>query len=254
MKKEITIAVTAFFFMTLSAISYANAIDDKAKYIFISENKVDVSGDHKVDKVMIKGIPYEKGSQFLKEIILDIHASNGKTYEANLEEGFDPTVQFVDLNHDGIKDMFISINTGGSGGISNYNLFTLKDFSLTDLDVPEPLIINGQFQNGYKATITIQETNQSFTFDLRNRADDYERLGLFQNGKLSEPTELMVDPFSTLKPTMLSSNKYGLIGIQAISGAYHADRIALVESVWEYKAGKWNLKKVRILETRPRKK
>ncbi len=253
MKKEIAIATGAFFFMTLTAMTYAYAVEDKNKFVVISDNMVDVTGDDRIDKVLIKGIPYEEGTQFLKEIILEIHASNGKTYKEELEEGYEPTVQFVDLNHDQIKDMFISINTGGSGGISNHNLYTLKDFSLTNLGVPEPLMINGQFLNGYKAAITIQDTNQSYTFDLRNRADDYERLGLFQNGKLSEPTELMVDPYSTLKPIKLSSKKLGLLGIQAISGAYHADRIALVESIWEYDAGKWNLKKTRVFESKPPK-
>ena len=253
MKKVFTITVTAFFFMTLTAITYAYAIDDKEKFIVISENIIDVTGDNKDDKVFIKGIPYEEGTQFFKEIILEIDASNGKTIKANLDEGYDPTVYFVDLNHDGVNDMFISINTGGSGGISNHYLYTLKDFSLSNLEVPEPLIINGQFLNGYKANITIQDTNQSYTFDLRNRAEEYERLGLFQNGKLSEPTELMIDPYSTLKPIMFSSNRNGLIGIQAISGAYHADKIAFVESTWEYDAGKWDLKKTRILETKPRK-
>lgn len=253
MKKEIAIAIAAFFFMTLTAMTYAYAVEDKNKFVIISENMVDVTGDGKEDKVIIKGIPYEEGTQFLKEINLEINASNGKTYKADLEEGYEPTVQFIDLNHDQIKDMFISINTGGSGGISNYYLYTLKDFSLTNLGVPEPLMINGQFQNGYKASITIQETNQSYTFDLRNRANDYERLGIFQNGKLSEPTELMVDPYSTLKPIQLKDEKYGLIGIQAISGAYHADRIALVESIWEYDSGKWILKKTKVLETKQRK-
>ena len=253
MKKEFPIAAIVFFLMTLTAITYAYAVDDKEKLVVISENMIDVTGDNKNDKVFIKGIPYEEGTQFLKEVILEIEASNGKIFKANLEDGYDPTVHYVDLNHDGIKDMFISINTGGSGGISNYFLYTLKDFSLSNLEVPEPLMINGQFLNGYKASITIQDTNQSYTFDLRNRADDYERLGLFQNGKLSEPTELMIDPYSTLKPIKLSSNRYGLMGIQGISGAYHADRIAFVESVWEYEAGRWNLKKTKILETKSRK-
>ena len=59
----------------------------------------------------------------------------------------------------------------------------------------------------------------------------------------------MVDPYSTLKPLQLKDKKYGLMGIQAISGTNHADRIALVEAVWNYENGKWVLKNTKVLQT-----
>lgn len=250
MKKEFVFAFAAFFFMISTAITgYAG--DEGNKMILVSEEKVDVTGDGKKDTVYIRGIPYEEGTQFLKEIQLEIAASNGKKYKVELEGGYGPKVQFVDLNHDGVKDMFVTVDTGGSGGISNHNVYTLKDFTLKDLTVPDPLIINSQFLNGYKANVTIQKTGQSYTFDLRNRAEDYKRLGLYQNGKLSEPTELMVDPYSTLKPVLIKGDQYGLIGSQAVSGAYHADRIAIVEGTWFYENGKWTLKNTKVFEVNP---
>jgi len=249
MKKEVVFAIAAFIFMTLSAITYAYAVENNEKMILLSEEKIDVSNDGKKDTILLKGVPYEEGTKFLKEIQLQIDASNGKSYKVELEPGYSPAIQYVDLNHDGLKDMFISIDSGGSGGISYYYLYTLKDFILQDLGVPDPLVINSQFMNGYKANISINDTGQSYTFDLRNRADDYERLGIYHNGKLSEPMELMVDPYSSLKPIQMNDKMYGLIGIQAVSGAYHADRIALVEATWYYENGKWVLKNTKVLET-----
>lgn len=135
--------------------------------------------------------------------------------------------------------------------MSNFYLYTLKDFKLIDLSVPDPLVINSQFENGYKATISIQNTKQSYTFDLRDRSEEYERLGLYVNGKLSEPTELMVNPYSTLKIIPIEGKK-GLLGVQRISGAFNADTIAFVESFWLYEDGKWILKDTKVMKMNSR--
>lgn len=254
MKKEIVFALAAFFFITLSAMTAAYAGEIASKFITVAKYKEDVTGDGKKDQIVLKGLPYEEGTEFLKEIYMEITASNKKSSKVELDSGFNPRAVFVDLNHDGLKDIFVTVDTGGSGGITNHYLYTAKDFNLTDLTVPEPLVINSQFLDGYKATLTIQDTGESYTFDLSNRAEDYERTGLYQKGKLSEPTELMVDPYSTLKPVLVGGKQFGLQGTQLVSGAYHADGIAIIESVWLYENGKWALKKTRVMETNPQKR
>ncbi|MEH7524481.1 hypothetical protein V7149_14575 [Bacillus sp. JJ1503] len=254
MKKELVFALAAFFFLSLSVMTGTYAGENKMKMITVSKEKAELTGDGKKDTIIIKGLPYDEDTEFLKEIYLKITTSNGKTLTAEFDGGFNPRATYVDLNHDCLKDIFVTIDTGGSGGITNHYLFTAKNSALTDLTVPEPLVVNSQFLDGYKASLAIQETGESYTFDLSNRAEDYEKTGLYQNGKLSEPTELMIDSFSTLKPVKVDSIQYGLKGIQAVSGAYHADRIAIIESLWLYKDGKWFLKNTRVMETNLQKK
>jgi hypothetical protein len=254
MKKEFSLALMAFFFLSLNAITGAYALEEKGEMLTLLQEEKDISGDGKNDKITIVGIPYEEGISYLKEIYLKITASNGETYKVELKSGFDPTIKFVDLNHDGVEDLFISIPTGGSGGLSHYFLYTLKDFQLTDIGIPDSLTITSQFQNGYKASMTIENTGESYTFDLKSRKKDYNRLGLYHNGKLNEPTELMVDPYSLLKPIILKNRSYGLKGIQQISGAYHADGIAFVESKWYYGNGKWNIFGTKVMESEQKKK
>jgi len=263
MRKEFGLVLLALFFFSLNAITGAYAVENndleqqnenKHKIEPIIENQTilkeeaDVSGDGKPDIIQITGNHYEEGSSYLKDIYLEISGSDGHKYQAELDSGYEPTLKLVDLNHDGIDDMFISIPTGGSGGISNYFLYTFKDFSLTDIGVPEPLMITSQFLDGYKASMTIDNTGQTYTFDLKSRKKDYKRLGLYTNGKLNEPRELMVDPYSTLKPIQVKGESYGLKGIQQVSGAYHADGIAFVESTWYYENGKWNLVDTKVMD------
>lgn len=259
MKKEFGLAFLALFFLSLNAITGAYAVEDKAienkgnnekeMQTLIKEEK-DISGDGKPDVIEIKGIHYEEGSAYLKEIFLEITGSDGKKVQKELDGGYEPTLKLVDLNHDDLDDLLISIPTGGSGGLSNFFVFTFKDSILTDLGTPEPLNITSQFLNDYKAVMTIDNTGETFTFDLKSRKKDYNRLGLYTKGILNEPRELMVDPYSTLKPIKIKEkgDSYGLKAIQQVSGAYHADGIAFVESTWYYENGKWNLIHTKIMD------
>lgn len=241
MKKELLITFSAFFFMSFTAFTGVYAGESNEKTVTISEEKVDVTGDGKKDLIYVKGVPFEEGAQFLKEIYLKIRASNGKVYKIDLEGGYDPKTTYKDLNHDSVKDILMSIPTGGSGGLSNFYLYSLRDFQVTNLNVPEPLAVSSQFEDDYQASITIEETGQSYSFDLSDRKADYERMGLYQDGKLNEPTELMVLPFGTLKPIKVKNGLYGLKGSQRINGAYNADGIANIESTWLYEEGKWQV-------------
>jgi hypothetical protein len=246
MKKELLITFSAFFFMSLTALTGVYAGESNDKTVRVSEEKVDITGDGKKDWIYVKGVPFEEGAQFFKKIYLKIKASNGEIYKIDLDGGYDPTTIFKDLNHDSVKDIFISVPTGGSGGLQNFYLYTLKDFHVANLTVPEPLAVSSQFEDGYKASITIGETGQTFHFDLSDRKDEYDRLGLYQGGILNEPTELMILPFGALEPLRVKENLYGLKGIQRISGAYNADGIGNIESTWLYENGKWQVLSVEV--------
>lgn len=251
MKKELLFAFAAFFFMSLSAITGVYAVEEANKLeTVIVKEQVDVTGDGKLDTVYVKGEPFEEGAIFLRSITLDIFSATGKNQKIKLEGGYEPRIDFTDLNNDGVNDIFLSVNTGGSGGVSNHYLYTLKDNQLINLTVPEPLVIQSSFLNGYKANMTIENTNESYQFDLRNRSKDYERLGLYHNGKLNEAAELMVLPFGTLKPVKVTGNRIGLKGSQRVSGAYNADSIAYVESSYVLENGKWKLLDTNVMELR----
>lgn len=113
--------------------------------------------------------------------------------------------------------------------------------------VPNPLEVESQFINGYKAKFTILQTGKSYWFDLQDRKDYYKKLGLYHNGKLNEPTELTVNPFSTLKPALVKEHEMGLIGLQRVTGITKADTIAYIQSSWLYKGEGWKLIKADVL-------
>ncbi len=248
MKKLVLSIITFGILFALPALETSAA---QVKPKTIVSTKENVTCDGKKDTLSLIGIPYDETANFLKEIYLRVQFSEGGEKTLQVGSGYEPTVQFADLNHDGCKDVFVSIQTGGSGGIVENELYSFKDRKFVDLSVPLPVQVEAYFIDGYKARIKLPN-NKSYTIDLSGRKEDYDRMGLYKDGKLSEPTELMIDPYSSMKITRTLSG-LGLNGIQRVSGAYHADGIGDIESLWFYANGKWVLEKVKFRELKSRK-
>ncbi|NQD67074.1 hypothetical protein HP456_14255 [Bacillus haikouensis] len=247
MRKELLFAFSTFFILSLQAIAGNFSEENHSEQPEINQLTVksyskDVTGDGKTDKIELKAIPYSPDALFLKEVWAEITTSNGSEMRIDYEGGYEPQIKYVDLNHDGIKDMLFSTATGGSGGLYYMALHTLADNKLLNLGLPEGLTIQAQFQDNYKSVITFTDTNQSYTIDLRDRKEEYERLGIYTDGKLNEPMELIVSPLAFFEPSKIKGKTdKGLKGYQQISGAYKADGIGTAESYWYYENDKWNL-------------
>ncbi|MCM2532511.1 hypothetical protein NDK43_09090 [Neobacillus pocheonensis] len=241
LKKEIVIIAAAFFLTSLTMITGVYAIEEKAKTVTILKEETDITGDGQNEVIYLLGVPYQNKDSYLKKIYIEIAASNGKRYKIPFESGSKASLRLADLNHDGGKDLFVSVQTGGKSGITINYLYSLKDFICKNLTVPEPLEVESGFVDGYKANINIMETGKKYVFDLNDRKKYYKKLGLYHNGKLNEPTELTVNPYSTLIPIPIKGEEMGLKGIQRITGIANADTIGYVESSWINVDGKWKL-------------
>jgi hypothetical protein len=241
MKKEMLLVIVSFFLMSLTAITGVYAIEENTDIVTISKDEADVTGDGKEEVILLKGVPYQKEDSFLKEVYLEISASDGNTYTLPLESGSKASLQLADLNQDRVQDLFSSVLTSGSEGVVNTYSYSLKDFVQTNLAVPEPLEMDSHFLNGYQAEIKLAKSEKSYVFDLKDRKKYYKKLGLYNKDKLNEPTELTVNPFNSLQPVHLAGNKVGLMGEQRVTGIANADVIASVSSTWVFEDKQWKL-------------
>jgi hypothetical protein len=250
MKKELLLVASAFFLMSVTGV---HAFDEKTKTVTISKHESDVTGDGINESIQLKGVPYEGEEDYLKEIYIDIFTEDDKQYTIPLESGSKASLQLVDLNQDGVKDIYANVLTGGSGGSTLSYLYTMKDTIKKELAVPDPLEIDSTFEDGYKAKINIALTGETYLFDLKDRKKYYKKLGLYYKGKINEPMELTVNSYQSLKPVKLANGKFSLKGVQRITGIANADNIAYVESTWNYRDGKWSLTGTRVNTSNQRK-
>ncbi|MCJ7840166.1 hypothetical protein MUB24_04415 [Lederbergia sp. NSJ-179] len=227
-------------FVVCFSFSIPSIAAEKGKAIL--EYKHDVTGDGKPDEIMVYGIPFKGGSPYYQKVWAEIITSEGQKLKIDYEGGYEPKLDFADLNHDGVKDILYSSATGGSGGIYNYALHTAKGGKVKEIPLPTPLAIQGYFDQDFVAVIKIPGMKNAITLDLWSRRKDYISTGLYQkNGQLNEPTELMIDPIAFFEVIKIKDKEgFGLKGYRQISGAYHADQLGVVETEWYFENGEWH--------------
>ncbi|MFY0543936.1 hypothetical protein [Brevibacillus sp. H7] len=222
--------------------------EQPAGYEEISRYEVDVTGDGKNDQVKLLGKRFEQASPFFQSLL--VHVDNPVTQKQSVftaEGGYGPKLEFCDFTGGKVNEILLSADTGGSGGIVIYSLFSLKGDNPVTLTVPPPLTIDGQFADKYKVNLTMKETNKAYTIDLRDRRQQYDQLGLYRKEKLVKPTGVMPNAYHLLKP--VDSNRDGvceLQGVQRVAGVANADTIAYVTSLWKWQEDKWMLQDVSV--------
>lgn len=240
-KRFMLIICMAFFCLIVIDKGFAQ---EKELYHFFEE-KADVTGDGKADIISVKGTQKEKG--LFEQVYFEIETSNGLKHAIMQQGGYQPQIAIKDLNHDGLDDLFISIPVDYSTNKANHYFYSFKGNVITEYTVPDSLNIQSELLDHYKGKISINgEQVETVTLDLGEWADEYERLGIYQNGILNEPTELNVLPYSNFEPTLDQDGRHVIKGTQKINGLTNKDVIALVEAIWSFDKGEWVLVDTKI--------
>ncbi|SFD93163.1 hypothetical protein SAMN05216238_1062 [Lentibacillus persicus] len=207
----------------------------------LSEFNIDLTGNSSNEKVKLNGVPFAPDSNYYTEINTIISDSKDKQWDITYEGGYNPAIKFYDLDHDGVKDIFYQSDAGGNKGLYHYHLHTFKKDQLKEIALPEQQSIQAKFVNGFKIEIQIDYEAEPITAKLNNRSSKYIKLGIYnEEGKLLDSTTPLVEPISFFEPVEVEGREgYGLKSYQHISGAYHADLIGTVETVWYYDRDKW---------------
>lgn len=229
-----------------------NGIQQQAfdNYVLLDQQRIDVTGNGQPDLVRLIGHRIDPQRVYYEHVYVQVYPNvpprfrpqpnqplppSQRPLSIRFTGGYEPKMQFCDFTGERIQDVFVSVATGGSGGIGEYHLATFAGNIPRELPVPQPLTVSGRFLDDYKVQLRISETGQTTVINVADKKQQYEREGLYRNGKLVKPTETLPNAFSTLEPT--DRNRNGICelrGIQRIAGAYNADTIAYVISVWGY--------------------
>lgn len=240
MKQKTSLIV---FFLVLLPI-YISAEEERTQtppVKTVQTYKVDVTGDGQNEIILLKAIPFSEDSGYYQKIWASIDDLHNKKWEIQYGGGYEPTLQFYDLNHDKVADIYYQSPTGGSGGLYSYKLNTLKNGINKEIPLPEQRYVKGKFIEGFKAVLSLTPGSKPIFIDVKNRSEDYIRLKIYnEKGQLLQPTSLMIDPIAFFEPVLISKSKgYGLRSYQQISGAYHADQLGTIETLWYFENGRW---------------
>lgn len=195
----------------------------------------DVTGDRTLDTIYLTGAT-TSDSPYVQNITLLIqNGSTGAFMNIPLQEnaGYDPTIFLGDFTGNGVDDIFISINSGGSGGIMYHYIYSFVNNQpqlIFDFNV-----YNDQYQytvtykDNYKVEVVSLINKQMYIIDISTRDPDYLSEIYDNNGKLISPISGFVNPLSGLYPVDFDyDQKYELLAFQKIAGRYNADSLGYV--------------------------
>ena len=208
----------------------------------------DVNGDRIPDNVYLTGIR-TPNSPFIQNITLVIQ--NGMTGEITsiaLSEnaGYNPTLFLGDFTGNRVNDILISINSGGSGGIMYYYIYSFINnsekllFDFNEYNKKYNYDVN--YKDNYKVEVISKINNIEYIIDISNKETEYLNEIYDEKGKLKNPLIGFVNPISGLYPVDFDSNKvYELLAYQKIAGRYNADSLGYVMNTLKWQENMFNL-------------
>lgn len=201
----------------------------------VSFERGDVNGDKIPDNVFLTGIKTQ-GSEFVQNITLVIQDGvTGRFTSIPLKEnaGYNPILFLGDFTGDSVDDILVSINSGGSGGIMYYYIYSFisnAEKLLFDVDVyNNEYMYDVIYRNNYKVEVISRRNMEKYLIDISLKDKEYLDEIYDKDGKLKKPIEGFVNPLSGLYPIDFDGNGvYELLAYQKIAGRYNADSLGYV--------------------------
>ncbi len=197
----------------------------------------DVTGDGNVDQIYLTGKKVPNGELFeqITLVIRDGRTGVFKNIKLKQNVGYQPTLFLCDFNGDGVLDIMIRIDSGGSGAITYSYIYS---YAKSDQELLfDSEYYNEQYQytvrymDNYFVKITSKENDTEYLVDLSNREDEYLDEIYTEDGELKRPITGEVDPISLILPGDIKNDGgCQLLLFQEVWGLYHADALGYIEN------------------------
>jgi len=216
----------------------------------VSAGYGDVNGDGIEDYVFLTAIsPRDTSSSYVEQIRLNIEdGATGKVYTILLDQegdaGYQPTIFLGDFTGDGVMNILITIDSGGSGALTYDYVFSfvnnqsVKMFDFNAYNEKNEYAVT--YLNYYKVRIESAVTGQSFLLTIRDRGEDYLSQIYDEDETLRGPVAGMFDEVSGFYPVDMDYNGvYEIQAYQQISGLYHADSFGYIINTLQWDGEKF---------------
>jgi len=249
----IAAGAAAVMFVVLSGIAApsASALEERPAAVTqtVQTQTADVTGDGRQDSIVLIGEKGEDaGSPYFTKLRLLVTPGDGQApISLTMEGGYNPHLTLCDVDGDKLPELYVSAETGGSGGLIDHYLYSLRGGVAAALPLPEPLQVEATFKKNYAVKLKLKETGKSYTIGFKEKKADYDEFGVYHNGKLVKPFIVGVNDFGRLEPVDTDSDGVcELEGVQRITGIANADTVAYITSVWKWRNHAWTLMQAAI--------
>jgi hypothetical protein len=156
--------------------------------------------------------------------------------------GYDPKLNLLDFTGDGNDDIYVTVQTGGSGGYELFNIFTYENCILTKLFSSEEFNEMSQYTamyiDGCKVAVMPNDASALYLLDISCRDESYLSQIYDEECNLLAPVEGSVSG-ANYSQSVKDADNYNLQVYQRIIGLYNADSLGNVITTLSYVNGKF---------------
>jgi hypothetical protein len=226
---------------------------DARSYILDSE-RGDVTGDGVVDLIYITGRKPDGDTGWFADnitlVIEDGQDGSIRAIKPAYNAGYNARLFLGDFDADGISDIKVSIDAGGSGGYGIYYIYSFKDYiwrQLFDFEAYNnayPFKVD--YKDFFRVSVSSAGLNKLFILDISSKGSDYLSQYYRPDGKLKAPVQGEVLALGALVPVVTDerTNTYDLLGYQRIIGTINAETLGYIENLLYWDGGKFAVKYV----------
>ncbi len=208
----------------------------------------DVNGDRIPDLVCLAGNkPFGSISPFVDHIALMVQDGGSMAvYRIPLQQGagYNPTLFLGDFTGDGVEEMLVRIDSGGSGGMTFDYVYSFLHNQARKMFDSEQFYESNRYEvhylDQYQVKVVSQNTGKIYLIDIRYKGSQYLSELYDSTGKLKAPVKGEVIAIGGLYPVDFDRNgTYELLAIQRIIGRYNADTLGYVMTALQWNGGKF---------------
>lgn len=212
----------------------------EVKYRFrqhlLARQQGDVTGDGNVDLVSLVGTLPDDGSGFITNITLVVEdGATGQITSVPLTDnaGFNPSVFLCDFTGDGVEDIKITIQSGGSGGFTFTYVYSFVGGQPQLLFRHDLYMESKEFRAFYADgfVVVVEDLTLGLTFRIDVSQNPAAQELYDEQGNLLQPTEANVGPFLIAYPIVLDEEE-GTCSLQALTrvyGQFAADTLGYIQ-------------------------
>ncbi len=215
--------------------------------LIIVDKKIgDVNGDGIDDTVYLvaKKADYPN-SLFLsdiKVIIIDGNTSIRNEIIFANNAGYNPTLFLGPFTNKKLDDIFVAIDSGGSGGFGYYYLYSYvnnREKLLFDTNkFNNNFLYEVKYKDNYRVEVTNVTLKKVYIIDISNKDKEYLDSLYDETGSIKKPTFGEVLYLNNLYPIDINNNGvYDLYALNRVIGLYGADTLGNIETYLFWDSG-----------------
>lgn len=209
----------------------------------------DVTGDGIPDKVYLYGSKTgDSESSFVDNIsivIEDGYSGEISTITPDFNAGYNPRLFLGDFTADGVDNIKLSIESGGSGGYGYFYIYTYMNntpkeiFNFDQYNAMYQYMVD--YIDLYRVAVYNINHDKLFILDVIHKGDEYVSQYYDEFGMLRKPIQGEVLAISELMPFIQNEevNAFELLAYQRIIGPINSDTLGYVENVLSWDGEKF---------------